>query len=146
MVKIQSSVVINRPVEEVFEFSNDPSNDTQWQTGVLESEITSEGELGVGTTARSVIQFLGKRIESTSEITEFEPNKKVSFKTTSGPIPFEGTTMYEPVEGGTKLSSDFEVEFGGVFKLAEPIVERSAERQFEGSFANLKDILEAGAQ
>lgn len=145
MSKIQLSVVINRPIEEVFAFHNDPNNDVQWQTGVLESKQTSEGPFGVGTTVNTVIQFLGKRIDTTAEITEYESNEKVRAKATSGPIPFDSTVTFESVEGGTKLTTEAEIDFGGFYKLAEPIVTRSAKRQFEGSFANLKDILEAGA-
>ena len=37
-------------------------------------------------------------------------------------------------------------EPGGFFKLAEPIVIRMAKRQLETDFANLKDLLEAGAE
>jgi hypothetical protein len=32
---------------------------------------------------------------------------------------------------------------GGFFKLAEPLVVRMLNRQFETNFANLKDLLEA---
>ena len=75
MVKIETSMVINRPIEEVFAFLTNPENDLVWRSGVLESEQTSDGPMGVGTTARSVEQFLGRRIESTVEFTAYEPNK-----------------------------------------------------------------------
>jgi len=32
---------------------------------------------------------------------------------------------------------------GGIFKLAEPVVNRMMQRQLESNLANLKDILEA---
>ncbi|NIO67847.1 MAG: hypothetical protein GTN71_01985, partial [Anaerolineae bacterium] len=139
------SVVIDRPIDEVFEFVSNPDNDSQWQSGVLESSQTSEGPMGVGATSREVRQFLGRRIESTVEITEYEPNKKIGFKSTSGPIPFKATYIFEPVEGGTELSAVGEAEPGGFFKMAEPIAMRMFEREMKGNFANLKDILEAQA-
>ena len=145
MVKVKTSVVINRPVEEVFKFADDPNNDAQWQTGLIESKQTSEGDVGVGTTFLSVNQFLGKRLESTLEITEYEPNRRVSIKSTSGPIPITGTTTFEEVEEGTKVTFEAEGDVSGLFKLAEPIVARTAQRQFEGNFLTLKDVLEAGA-
>ena len=101
--------------------------------------------MGVGTTFLNVSQFLGKRLESTFEITEYEPNRRVSIKSTSGPIPLTGSTIFEEVEGGTKVSFEAEGDVGGLFKLAEPIVARTAQRQFEGNFLTLKDVLEAGA-
>lgn len=145
MVKVETSIVINRPVEEVFEFVDNARNDLQWQSGVLESEQTSEGPVRVGTTFRTVNTFLGKRLESTVEVTEYEPNKKIATKSLSGTIPIEGSYTFESVEGGTKVVLKGEGDVSGVFKLAEPLVVRAAQRQFEGNFATLKDILEAGA-
>jgi len=45
----------------------------------------------------------------------------------------------------TRLSSVKEGAPGGFFKLAEPVVARTAERQFKGDFATFKDVLEARA-
>ena len=145
MVKVNTSVVINRPVEEVFKFMDDPNNDAQWQTGLIESRQTSEGAIGVGTTFLNVNQFLGKRLEFPVEVTEYEPNRRVRIKTSAGPIPFSATTSFEAVEGGTKVTLEAEGDVTGVFKLAEPIVARTAQRQFEGNYLTLKDVLEAGA-
>lgn len=112
---------------------------------MLESEQTSDGPMGVGTTVRSVEQFLGRRIESTAEVTAYEPNKTWGIKATSGPIPFEMKVDFEAVEGGTMLTVTGQAEMGGVFKLVEPIVARMTMRQIESDFANLKDVLEAQA-
>lgn len=145
MVKIEVSTVINRPVEEVFAFMSNPENDPQWQSETSETEITSQGELGVGTTYRDVGFFLGRRIESIYEFTEFETNKRLSLKTTSGPIPVEATITYETVEQGTKVNFSASGEVGGFFKLAEPLVSRMAQRSWTANYANLKDLLESQA-
>lgn len=143
MLKIEHSLVINRPVEEVFEFMTDPEKTPQYESGLLESGLTSEGPVGVGTTYREVRQFLGKRMESINEVTEYEPNSKFGFKTSSGPIPVEGNVTFESVEGGTRVSVIGQGEAGGFFKLAESIVGRMARRQLVADYANLKDLLEA---
>ena len=144
MAKFENSVVINRPLEEVFAFVSNLENDPKWQSGVLESKKTSEGPIGVGTTYRTVGQFLGRRIESEIEITEYELNRKVSGKSKSGPIRFESHNTYERVEG-TRVTVEAEAEIGGFFKLAEPLVINAAKRQIEGDSATLKDLLEAHA-
>jgi len=150
MARIEASVVINRPVEEVFEFVTNPKNDLLWQSGVLESEQTSEGPMGVGTTLRSASQFVGRRMEGTAEVTEYEPNRKIKYKGTSGPMTVEPSYSFEPVEGGTRVSFVGEGETGGfvkrLFGLADSIVVRMAQRGMETDFANLKDILEAQAE
>ena len=145
MFRVEASVVINRPVEEVFAFVTNPENDPQWLSGMLESEQTSEGPKGVGTTEQGVAQIVGQRIEWTAEVTEYEPNKKVKHKVTAGPISAEQSQIFEPVEGGTRFTLVLEGETGGFFRLAEPIVIRILQRDLEANVANLKDILEAGA-
>lgn len=145
MARIETSVVINRPIDEVFAYLNDVRNWPQWNSTLPELEQTSEGPAGVGTTYRGVSQFLGQRMQWTSEITEYEPNRKVKQKIISGPMSIEQSLTFEPVEGGTRFTIAGEGEFGGVFKLAQPVVNRRMKKESEANLAKLKDILEAGA-
>ncbi len=146
MVKIEISTVIKRPTEEVFAVMSNAENILKWQSGTIEAEKTSDGPIGVGTTWRTVSRFLGRRLESAeSEFTEYELNRKLAFKSKSGPIQFEVWMTFEHVEGGTRINTKFEAEIGGFFKLAEPLVVSMGKRQLEGDFANLKDLMEAHA-
>ena len=144
MAKFEGSIVINRPLEEVFALLSNPENNPKWQSGIVELRKTSEGPIGVGATYRSVNQFLGRRIEGETEITEYEPNRKYTLKSKL-PFPVEARTTFERVEGGTRINLKTEVEIGGFFKLAEPLVVSMGKRQFEGDLANLKDLMEAHA-
>ena len=143
MGKLEVSVVIKRPVEEVFSYVNDPTNETTWSSGLVESNQISEGPVGVGTIMKEVNRILGKNIENIYEITEYEPNRRYSCKSISGPFPWQGTFTFNSVKGGTKVTMVSEFQIGGFFKLAEPIVLRMAKRQFKADFNNLKDLLEA---
>jgi carbon monoxide dehydrogenase subunit G len=86
-------------------------------------------------------------MEGTSEIIEYKANKKITYKSASGPMSGELSLAFEPVEGGTRVSFVGEGETGGFFKrlfgLADSIVVRMIQRGIETDFANLKDILEA---
>ncbi len=145
MARFETSTVINRPLEEVFALLSNAENDPKWQSGTIEAKKTSDGPIGVGTTWRRVSQLIGQRIESESEITEYELNRKYAVKSKSGPFPFEGRITFEQVNGGTRINLKGEAEVGGFFKLAEPLVVSLAKRQFEADNANLKDLMEAHA-
>ncbi len=145
MLKLDLSITINRPVEEVFAVLSNPENGPKWSSGSSEAKITSQGPIGVGTRYRSVRQALGRRIESETEITEYEPNRRYATKSISGPFPMESAVTFERVEGGTRVTGTLMGEPGGFFKLAEPLLVRTAKRQFEGDLANLKDLMEAHA-
>ncbi len=144
-VREDHSVLVERPIEEVFAFTTDPNNDALWQSTTLETEQTSEGPLDVGATFRNTTKFLGRRFDTSYEITENEPPRKQCYRVTSGPIPGEICFLFEPAgEDGTRFTQNFEAEVGGFFRLAEPLVARAIRRQMQTDMATLKDVLEAG--
>ena len=146
MITVDHSVVIDRPIQEVFAFLADGENHIQWRSGLVEWKMTSEGPVGVGSTSSEVLQFLGRRMETSYELTEFEQDRKLAFKTTSGPIPMDGSYTLESAGSGTKLTFRIQGESGGFFRLAEHVLVRMVRRQVESDFGNLKDLLEAQEQ
>jgi uncharacterized membrane protein len=142
MINIETSIVVNQSTEKVFAFMSVHDNALQWQSGLLEARVTSE-ITGVGKTWTDVVQFLGRRIELPFELTEYELNQKIGFKSISGPMPVEGSYTFEPVADATKVTFTLAGEPGGFFRLAEPIVARTTRRQWETNLANLKDLLES---
>ncbi len=145
MAKIEISTVINRPVEEVFAVVSNNENAPKWNTSSIEVKKTSAGPIGRGTTWRSVGNLIGQRVESESEIVEYEPNRKITSKGKQGPIQTKSQVTFENVEGGTRVNVTLEGEPGGFFKLAEPLLVTLGKRQFEAALANLKDLMEARA-
>lgn len=145
MVKIETSIMINRPIEEVFTFVANPVNAAQWAGPVTESRITSEGPVGVGTTSTRVTQFLGRKSEDTYVVTEYKPNHKFAEKATSGNLHTEEIFTFKAVNGGTEVNLVGEVEATGFIKMAEPVFARVAKRQVETDIQNLKDLMESQA-
>jgi uncharacterized protein YndB with AHSA1/START domain len=145
MATLETSIVINRPIEEVFAFVSNPENYPKWFSASREVQITSDGPTGVGTTFRTVVTFLGRRIEGEIEFTAYEPNRSYAEKVKSGPFPVENRVTFERVEGGTRVTTSQVAEPGGFFKLAEPLLMRMIKRQFEADGANLKDLMESHA-
>lgn len=143
MTRAETSVVINRPVEEIEAFLNDLQNQSLWVTGYIEMRSQTEGPLRTGYRYTDVRQMLGRRLESTVELVEYVPGYKRRFKTIEGPTSYEATLTFDSVEGGTRISYTIEGEARGVFKMAEPILGRIIQRQIETDFANLKDLLES---
>jgi uncharacterized protein YndB with AHSA1/START domain len=145
MKRIEVSVVIDRPVEEVFAYVTDPANDTKWQSALLESGMASEGPMGVGAKVREVRKLAGQRLESIAEVTAYEPNAKMAIKSTSGPVQWEASYTFEPKDDGTKLTIAGQAEAGSFFKLAEGLVARQFEKGMQTAVVALKDLLEAKA-
>lgn len=143
MTRVEVSVDITRPVEEVFEFITTFTNNVLWQNGVLEAKITSSGPLGVGSTYAQSSKFLGQRLQFSFEVLEFEPNRMIHFKTTSGTFPVDIVRSVEAIPGGTRVTAIIQGEASGIFKLAAPILDRMTQRQINADYGNLKELLDA---
>ena len=72
MFTFSHSIFIDRPVEDVWAYVSDVTNHPEFGPS-LTSEWTSEGPPGVGSTYRSTSRFLGRTVDSTSEITSWNP-------------------------------------------------------------------------
>lgn len=145
MTRVEASVVVNRPSEEVFAFIANFENNPRWQSGMQEARKTSEGPIGVGTTYSQLAKFLGRPVESTFEIVEYESNRRIKGRSTSGSFPITFTRTVEPISGGTQVRALIEGEASGFFKLAGPILNRMVQRQVYSDYSNLKSLLESGA-
>jgi uncharacterized membrane protein len=142
MTKIERSIVVDRPSDEVWEFVHETTKDALWQTTLTESEKLTDGPMRVGTQIREVRHFLGVRIELTLEVTEYEPNRKSAIRAVSGPVPLTGSYRLEPLEAGTRFTVSGELDAHGLFKLAEPVFARITRRELEANLGHLKDLLE----
>ena len=143
MITAEASAMINRPVEEVFQFTNDLDKVTQWQGNLVQTKQTSDGPMGVGSTFDEIPQAPGRKVKSTWEITEYEPNGRVQWKTTEGPIPMEGSTSFESTEEGSRVTFILEARPTGLYGLLQPIIGRAVRKQVKSDLESLKILLES---
>ena len=145
MSRISAEFVGNRPVAGVFAFIASFENRMQYEEGLIEVEQTSEGPFGLGSTGRDVMKAMGRRMESTAEIAAFEQDKAFTFRSTSGPMEFEGTWTFEPLDSGTKVALVAEGRMKGLMRLFEPLIARKFRAQIDGNTARVKELLESQA-
>jgi len=142
-MKFENSVIIDRPVQQVFEYVTDFTNNAVWQTDILEMEITSEGRIDRGATYRCVNRFMGKSLETEGCVTQFEPDRRCLIRITSGMVTGTSSLDFETVERGTRFTASGDLDLG-YFKLARLIVRRKINQQLKNDMLNLKEILENG--
>ncbi|WP_136611804.1 SRPBCC family protein [Sinomonas albida] len=112
-VAASGSVVIARPISEVFAFFSDAENDPKWRSGV--KSIRRLGELGVGTQYEQTVAGPGGRsISADVKVTAFEPEWHVAFEATSGPVRPHGDYRFEAADGGTKVTFSLSAELSGL--------------------------------
>jgi carbon monoxide dehydrogenase subunit G len=142
MNEFEVMTVINRPVEDVFAAVRDIARYPLWTPGLLEVQRTSDDPIEAGGTMVYVGTFLGRRYESPVTCTTLIENKQLTTTTTGGPYFLEVDQRLEPDGAGTKLTVHCKGESRGFFKLAEPLVVRLTQRQFDTGGSNLKALLE----
>lgn len=143
MMEVNHSVVIDRPVDEVFAFVSDARNDPLWETGV--EACVPDREPGVGQQRDVVMKVFGRRREGTAEITEYDHHRLLTIETKSG-LPVNARTTYEfdSTSGGTRIDLTVEIEpVSTLFKLARPLMSRLMQKQWESDLATLKELLES---
>ena len=139
---IEKQQLVQAPIDDVWDYTTDITRFPEWQSGVLEVEQLTEGELGEGTRALDVRSMFGRRVEQKMEITTFEPPHTFEARSLEGTMDLEVTYRFEEVDGGTRVEMRAHGDTTGVFKLADPILERLFSRQTEKELENLKDIIE----
>ena len=144
-MKVQHQVVISAPVELVFNFAANYENDPRWRSEVQEMHYTSRGPVSVGTPVVETSRVLGIQLETTTVVTEYEVNRRVTSSSISGPVPVVVSRDFEAVSGGTRFTYTLEGDVSGVlvFRLSKPLLVRWYQRQLEGYLRTLKKRLEA---
>ena len=143
-MKNESSVIIDRPLEQVWKLIVDFANYPKWDPVIVELRKTSAGTLGLGTTLE--VRRKDKRIIP-ERVIEYEPNRKFSFVITSGPVEGTiGTFSLENIEGKTRLTEAADLKFGGFYKLVGRFVAGNAKREAVARIRSAKRILEHETQ
>ena len=143
MATVDHTFTVDAPPAVVFAFLTDPGKATVWQASLLEADYKPDPPVRKGTEIHEVRKFLGRKIESIVEVTEFEPGRLFGGRMRSGPVPWQFRYTFEGADGSTRVSFHMEGEPGGFFHLAEPLVVRTVKKQLENDFSTLKELVEA---
>jgi uncharacterized protein YndB with AHSA1/START domain len=138
--------LVNRPIEEVFAFLEEPESRLLYDDGVDSLEVTSPGPIGVG--SRGVIRtsFLGRTYERPLELTEYDPPRKLVMASKARPF---ATWVGFELEGRDRLTW---VELsvtgrpGGLSRMVEPLMAHGAEWRLRRVLAKLVRVLESGVR
>lgn len=137
------SVVIERPLEEVFAALTDVARHTEWARGPAEINDVSDNPVRLGTTWEQVTKLLGKKFATKMRVNVYEEHGKFGFETDK---PFNSQFLFTavPVSGGTKVQMAVGGEPANFFgKMTIPLVIKSVERQMESDLLALKALLES---
>lgn len=144
MIDVTVSTTVHRPVDQVFEFVADMTNEPQWHTDVLEAERLTEGEVGKGTSYR--VRFRSQPMsppEGIVEIVEFEPGRRIVSQSDMGNMKPTLTHLFEATNGGTNVARQIRIDTSGLMTVMSPLMKMMVRRRNVGFIDNLKRLLES---
>jgi len=136
------SVTINRRASKVFAFVADGENAPNWRSGVLDVQWVSGH--GVGAVYRQGVRGPGRRrVAADYEVTAYEPDKRMAFKTIAGPVRPTGEFPLQAADGVTTLTLSLQADLGGVKRLLlSGMVQKTMDAEV-AAIENVKRILES---
>jgi uncharacterized membrane protein len=136
------SVVINRPIERVFDFATDLNNAPLWMPGVTKTELLTEGGVKAGAKFRETRLINGKERSAVIEVLEHQ--RPQVHKAASAMLGMRAsyTFRFSPETHGSRVEMDAEVTGNLLWKLFLGIISRMMEREDGDSLTRLKAALE----
>ena len=144
MARIEGEIVIGRPVDVVFDYVADQSNEPQYNPQMVRAEKITPGPVGKGTQFRSAVASVGRTAEMLIECTGYDRPKLFATTTAMAQVDISYTLRFEPAAAaGTRMRWSGQVRPKGAFRLLGPLITWMGIRQEQRIWAGLKEHLEA---
>ncbi|UCZ54448.1 SRPBCC family protein [Bacillus shivajii] len=145
MKTIEYSIVIHKPVHEVFQYVEDLSKRPNWESGVVKAKVINGNNYEKGATLQVTSKIVGKKVVAEADVVEFEENQKTEC-VANKPFTHIITNIYEPLSNeSTRLirkgTADPD-EVKKFFKFATPMVMKMMEKNLKETSETLKEQLE----
>jgi len=145
MLRDEFTVVIRRPVEDVFAYVTDLARTPEWRTTVLEAEALEwEGPSAVGIRFRAVTRVGGRRWRWTLAVTRWDPPWRFAYTVVEGSVPMDVEYRLEEHPQGCRfLMTATTVSSGGTFgRLVVPLIAWGMRREVRAQVIDLQRTLE----
>jgi hypothetical protein len=139
MARIESSLLVHQPLEEVFAFLNACESHLKFIPRMTQLEQTSPGAFGkVGTTLSGMLNYFGIRIPVRYEIIVHELNHRLAMKGQMGPFFFKDGYVLKAKGGTTEIRFWLELMPTGWAKVLSPFAGLIGKVHAWESLRNLK--------
>ena len=147
-VRIEASIVIDRPVEEVFDFVavRHRENHSRWDVAVSHLEPETTGPMGLGSRFTIVRRNMQRNEARTFTITRWEPPRLMEMRTESSDFALALRGECEAVgAGATRHRLIGEATVTGARSLLAPVMKVKFTRDIQENLRRIKALVEAEA-
>jgi carbon monoxide dehydrogenase subunit G len=124
MARIESTILVDPSLEEVFAFLNAPESHARFIPNMATFQQTSPGAFGkVGASARGLLSYFGLvKIKVQYQIIEHEPNRQLAMQGQMGPVLFKDGYVLSKNGGGTEIKFWLDLLPTGWAKFLSPFM------------------------
>ena len=135
-MKLQQTVVVDKPLEAVFGYLSDFTTTTEWDPGTV-TTVTQHGDGRVGTTYLNTSTFLGRTTELTYVVQELVPGERIRLRGENKSVVAVDTMTFHMVDAGTEVTYNAEFTFKGPARFVAPLFKPALERLGQQAQAGL---------
>ena len=126
-MKVQKTVVVDKPLDAVFSYLSDFTTTTEWDPGTVVT-VNRLGDGGVGTTYLNTSTFLGRETQLTYIVRDFIPSKRVQLRGENKTVIAVDTMTFRKVGTATEVTYTAEFTFKGPSRLLAPLLRTAFDR------------------
>ncbi len=141
-VRIEESVTIRRPADEVWDAIANYSFDFEWRNGLTEMTPDPPGPAAMGTSVREVVRTSGREYVANAVITEFDPGTSYWFEGEGTIGGLAGGRTVRPVAEGAEFTYAIELKPTGASRLLRPVLGSMVRSGLRKDLQKLKGVLE----
>ena len=143
---IEKNIVIERPIDEVFDVATCLRRCVVWRSALLASAKVSDGPVGVGTTFEQEVRLLGATRTNTAVITAYEPPHHFAYEHVRGLNAYQANFLFAPEGHGTRFTVRLEGEALPAWLriLPQSLLVNRVENLIGGEIETLKMMMESG--
>ena len=141
MARFTTTVPSRRSQAEAFAYLAAFDNAREWDPSVTEASRIGNESLGVGTAFEVVSRFGPRLVPLTYAIVRYEPDRLVVLEARSNGFVSTDTITVEPVGDASRVTYDALLEFGGLGRFADPVLQLVFTRVGRRAEARLREVL-----
>ncbi|MCJ7725261.1 MAG: SRPBCC family protein [Acidimicrobiia bacterium] len=140
MAHIADRLLIEAPIEEVFDTVADSRNEPSFNPSMTSVELLTPEPIGLGTRFRALMGR--QQMEMLVELTEYERPFRLGSHTVSSMMETSGTITFTTDGESTVMAWDWRVRARGWFRALSPLVGPLGRRMERRIWTRLKQMLE----
>jgi uncharacterized protein YndB with AHSA1/START domain len=143
MTRIRGEVVIDAPVEEVFDLVADERNEPLYNPRIGSAVKVTDGPIGAGTRFEVMPRGTGERGRMTMEVLEHDRPRLLRDRVRSSYLTVDGTLTFADADGRTRLRWDWDMALVGPVRVLSPVLALVGPRWERRNWVDLKRHVES---